>query len=60
MNSSEKEVVEKMFAAFAKGDVEGFAETVSDNTVWIYHGTQVIPKGIFKGKDGVRKFVNNI
>lgn len=60
MKSSEKEVVEKMFAAFAKGDVEGFTETVSDNTVWIYHGTQVIPKGTFRGKDGVQKFVNNI
>lgn len=46
--------------AFGKGDVEGFVETVSPDTVWIYHGTQVIPKGTFEGKEGVRKFMSNI
>lgn len=49
-----------MFAAFSNGDVEKFVETVSPNTVWIYHGTQIIPKGTFEGKEGVRKFANNI
>ena len=27
---------------------------------WIYHGTQVIPKAIFEGTEGVRTFINNI
>lgn len=49
-----------MFAAFGKGDVEAFVKTVSPDTVWIYHGTQEIPKGTFEGTDGVRKFIGNI
>ena len=60
MKNSARTVVEKMFAAFGNGDVEKFVETVSPNTVWIYHGTQIIPKGTFEGKEGVRKFANNI
>lgn len=60
MKNSARTVVEKMFAAFSNGDVESFVETVSNNTVWIYHGTQIIPKGIFEGKEGVRNFMNNI
>jgi ketosteroid isomerase-like protein len=59
MNNA-KAVVDKMFTAFGKGDVKKFIETVSEDTVWIYHGTQVIPKGIFEGKDGARTFITNI
>lgn len=60
MANSAKTVVEKMFEAFASGDVEKILETVSDDTVWIYHGTQVIPKGKYTGKDGARKFFMGI
>lgn len=60
MKDSAKTVVEKMFSAFGSGDVDKFVETVSDDTVWIYHGTQIIPKGIFENKEGVRAFMNNI
>lgn len=60
MKNSARSVVEKMFAAFGSGDVEKFVENVSSDTVWIYHGTQIIPKGTFEGKEGVRKFANNI
>lgn len=60
MINSAKSVVEKMFTAFGSGDVENFVATVSNDTIWIYHGTQIIPKGTFEGKDGVRKFFNNI
>lgn len=60
MNNSPKSVVDKMFAAFGSGDIEKFVETVSDNTVWIYHGTQIIPKGVFENKEGVRTFFRNI
>ncbi|MCZ7666910.1 MAG: nuclear transport factor 2 family protein [Chloroflexi bacterium] len=48
MNNSAKTVVEKMFAAFGSGDVEKFVATVSDDTVWVYHGTQIIPSGVFE------------
>jgi ketosteroid isomerase-like protein len=49
-----------MFSAFAAADVEKFLETVSIDTLWIYHGTQIIPKGIFEGVEGARKFISNI
>ena len=60
MINKAKTVVEKMFAAFSKGDIEAFVETVSPDTIWIYHGTQVIPKGIFEGIKGARAFITNI
>ncbi len=60
MENSAKIVVEKMFAAFGRSDIDGFVDTVSDDTVWIYHGTQIIPKGTFETKEGVRNFFSNI
>ena len=60
MKSNAKEVVEEMFAAFTSGDVDKFVATVSDDTIWIYHGTQIIPKGRFEKKEGVRAFYTNI
>jgi len=60
MKNSAKTVVEQMFSAFSRGDIEKFVETVSDNTVWIYHGTQIIPAGVFEKKEGVRAFFSNI
>ena len=60
MKNSAKTVVEKMFAAFDSGDIEKFVATVSDNTGWIYHGTQIIPAGVFEKKEGVRAFFSNI
>lgn len=60
MKNPAKAVVEKMFSAFSSGDVEKFVATVSDDTVWIYHGTHIIPAGSFEKKDGVRAFFTNI
>lgn len=60
MSHSAKTVVETMFAAFLEGDVEKILSTVSEDTDWIYHGTQVIPKARFSGKDGVKTFFTNI
>lgn len=60
MKNSAKLVVEKMFVAFGNGDVEKFLETVSNDTVWIYHGTQIIPKGTYAGTENARKFITNI
>ena len=60
MKNSAKTVVEKMFSAFSKGDIEKIVDTVSDDTVWIYHGTQIIPKGSFEQKEGVKAFFTNI
>lgn len=60
MKNPAKTVVENMFAAFSSGDADKFVATVSDDTVWIYHGTQIIPKGRFEKKEGIRAFYNNI
>lgn len=60
MNNTAKSVVEQMFAAFGNGDIEGFLKTVSADTIWIYHGTQIMPKAIYEGYDGVRSFVSGI
>lgn len=60
MKSEALLTVEKMFAAFGSGDLEKFRETVSEDTIWIYHGTQEIPKAIFEGKDRAAIFLSNI
>lgn len=60
MNKTPKQVVEKMFEAFSSGDADKFVATVSEDTVWIYHGTQIIPAGTFEKKAGVRAFYTNI
>ena|SRR6185295_7587397 len=60
MKNKAQLVVEKMFSAFANGDVEKFLETVSADTVWIYHGTQIIPRGTYEGIEGARTFISNI
>lgn len=60
MENSAKKVVDKMFAAFREGNIEKLVSTVSDDTFWIYHGTQIIPKGTFEKKEGVRAFFTNI
>lgn len=59
MNSA-RSVVDEMFAAFASGDVEAFVATVSEDTRWVYHGTQIIPAGVFEKREGVRTFFENI
>ena len=32
-------VVQEMLTAFGKGDMEALKQTLSDNTIWVYHGT---------------------
>ncbi|WP_271393734.1 nuclear transport factor 2 family protein [Aequorivita sinensis] len=49
-----------MFEAFSEGDVEKFVGTVSEDTVCVYHGTQIFPAGTFEKKEGVRTFFTNI
>lgn len=60
MENSARRVVDKMLEGFAAGDVDKIVETVSEDTVWVYHGTHIIPKGEFRGKEGVREFFTNI
>ncbi len=60
MKHSAKAVVEKMFQAFASKQIDQIVDTVSEDTHWIYHGRQVIPKSEYYGKDGVRRFFTAI
>ena len=58
---SPAEIVKAMFAAFGAGNMEELRKTLSDNTVWVYHGTYEIPyNGTYTGKDEVVKFIGNI
>ena len=60
MQNSARAVVQKMFSAFSSGDIEKLVETVSEDTIWIYHGTQIIPAETFEKREGVRTFFVNI
>lgn len=60
MSNPARATVDRMFAAFRKGDVDEIVQTVSKDTLWIYHGTQIIPKGTFEKKEGVKAFFTNI
>jgi len=56
-----QEVVNDMYDAFMKGDMEGVKNTLSDNTVWIYEGPESLPyTGVFEGKSGVVQFLGLI
>ncbi|NMM50687.1 nuclear transport factor 2 family protein [Marinigracilibium pacificum] len=60
-STKEIEVVNKMFNAFGTGDMNALTSTVSDSTIWTYHGSNSIPySGIFKGKKEVTRFIKSI
>jgi uncharacterized protein len=60
-NSKEVEVVNKMFQAFGSGNMEAFKLTLSDTSVWVYYGSDLIPySGTYKGKEEVVRFIGNI
>lgn len=54
--SPARTIVDKMFAAFAAKDLPAAIATVSDDTLWIHHGSQKMPSVRFEGKSGAEKF----
>lgn len=53
--------VQRMFEAFANRDLDALVETVHPDSRWTYVGANPRPaKGTYVGKDGVRKFFENI
>lgn len=54
--SKEQSVIDKMFLAFAQQNLEEAIATVSDDTVWIHHGSQKLASLKFEGKSGVTEF----
>ena len=61
MKSQALQTVETMFQAFGTGNLEALKQTLSEDTVWIYHGPKEIPyAGEYKGKDEAAQFIVNI
>lgn len=54
--SPARTVVNRMFEAFSAKDLQGALETVTDDTLWIHHGSQKLRALRFEGKSGVEKF----
>jgi ketosteroid isomerase-like protein len=53
--------VQRMFEAFAKGDLDQLLETVHPDSRWTYVGANPRPaKSVYVGPDGVRKFFGKI
>lgn len=52
----EQVTLDTMFAAFGAQSVENAVATVSEDTVWIHHGSQKLPSLRFEGKSGVTQF----
>jgi ketosteroid isomerase-like protein len=54
-------IVQQMVTSFGKGDLEALKQTLSEDTVWVYHGVKGIPyNGTYEGKEGVMRFITNI
>lgn len=49
-------VVDAMFAAFDAKDLTAALATVSEDTLWIHHGSQKMASLRFEGKSGAEKF----
>ncbi len=57
----ETQIVQQMYASYGAGDMEALKTTLSDDILWIYHGTEEIHHAnTYKGKDGVMQFFNNV
>jgi uncharacterized protein len=50
MSAKNKEIVEKVNAAFAEGRIEGFLSFYVDDVVWTMVGDKTV-----KGKDAIRQ-----
>jgi ketosteroid isomerase-like protein len=56
MATPERHIVEKMFQAFQQQNLADAVGTVSEDTLWIHHGSQKLPSMRFEKKAGVRQF----
>lgn len=56
MTESPLAVVNRMFEAFNAKDLGAALATVSQDTLWIHHGSQKLPSVRFVGRSGAEKF----
>lgn len=52
MSAKNKEIVEKVNASFAEGEMEGFLSFCADDLVWTMVGSKTV-----KGKDAIREWM---
>ncbi|WP_218945362.1 MULTISPECIES: nuclear transport factor 2 family protein [unclassified Acinetobacter] len=52
------QIIDQMFEAFRSQDLQAAVATVTEDTVWIHHGSQKLPSIRFEGKTGVEQFFN--
>jgi uncharacterized protein (TIGR02246 family) len=55
MSARNKAVIEKVNAAFARGDTEGFLGFCTDDITWTMVGDETV-----KGKDAIRKWMSSM
>ena len=55
MSQRNREVIQKVNDAFAKGDTEGFLSFCTDDVQWTMVGDETV-----KGKDAIRKWMNSM
>jgi len=59
--TSPTDIVQTMYAAYGNADMDALKDTLSDDIVWIYHGTDEIEHaGTYQGKDGVMGFFDDV
>ncbi len=55
------QIVQEMYAAYGRGDMDALKATLAADIEWIYHGTKEIRHaGQYRGRDGVMKFFDNV
>jgi uncharacterized protein (TIGR02246 family) len=55
MSSKNKEIIEKVNAAFAEGNIEGFLSFCAEDAEW-----QMVGDKAFKGKEAIREFMSSM
>lgn len=58
MHTPARHVVNRMFEAFNAKNLDAALATVSEDTLWIHHGSQKMMSVRFEGKAGARQFFN--
>ena len=56
MKTNARQIIDRMFNAFGKQDIDAVIDTFSEDAILIHHGTQIMPSAKFVGKDGARMF----
>lgn len=55
MSSKNKEIIEKVNASFAEGNIEGFLSFCAEDAEW-----QMVGDKAFKGKEAIREFMSSM